>query len=485
MASFTFYGGVNEIGGNKILIEDQDTRLFLDFGMSFSLANQYFDDFLPPRKCNGVLDLLEFGLLPDLKGLYRCDYLAHCDLPTDSEPGFDGVLLSHAHIDHCAYVHYLREDIPLYCTQGAKDIMLALDETGSTGTCELISLKESFQTYVNSKGGESKLHGEKAKKLRPYNVVEDAFTVGEIEAEALSVSHSLEGATAYILHTSAGPIVYTGDFRFHGYKGGETKQFVERAAEVEPIAMICEGTRVNSTQADSEEKVKEVAKERVDKTKGLVVANFPVRDTDRMQSFFQVAQQTDRALVINLKQAYLLELFRASGIATPRIDDEHIRVYIPRKTWGVYRDDRFSEKIQREDYDYWEREFLDHANAVSARDIRENQNEYIFRCDFFELKELIDVKPEAGSCYIRSVCEPFDVEMELDLKKAENWLTHFGLYPYTQIHASGHLNYDEIRDVVETVQPKVLIPVHTQHPEVFRTFHENVILPAMGAEIAL
>ena len=44
-----------------------------------------------------------------------------------------------------------------------------------------------------------------------------------------------------------------------------------------------------------------------------------------MQSFFQVAQQTDRALVINLKQAYLLELFKASGIATPRIDDDQLR----------------------------------------------------------------------------------------------------------------------------------------------------------------
>jgi ribonuclease J len=204
-----------------------------------------------------------------------------------------------------------------------------------------------------------------------------------------------------------------------------------------------------------------------------------------MQSFFQVAQQTDRALVINLKQAYLLELFKASGIATPRIDDDHIRVHIPRKTWGVWKDDRFSEKIQREDYDYWEREFLDHANAVSARDIRENQDDYIFRCDFFELKELIDVKPDAGSCYIRSVCEPFDIEMELDLKKAENWLTHFGLYLYTQIHASGHLNYDEIRDVIETVQPKTLIPVHTQHPEVFQSLHDNVIIPEKGREIVL
>jgi ribonuclease J len=89
----------------------------------------------------------------------------------------------------------------------------------------------------------------------------------------------------------------------------------------------------------------------------------------------------------------------------------------------------------------------------------------------------------AGSSYIRSVCEPFDLEMELDLKKVENWLAHFGLYPYTHIHASGHLNYDEIRVVVETVQPKTLIPVHTQHPEVFKNFHDNVIMPEKGIEI--
>jgi ribonuclease J len=485
MTSLTLYGGVSEIGGNKILLEDQATRVFLDFGMSFSLANQYFDEFMQPRKCNGILDLLEFGLLPNLEGLYRCDYLEHCQLPSEEARSVDAVLLSHAHMDHCSYIHYLREDIPIYCTQASEDIMQALDETGSTGTCELISLKESFKTYINSKGGESKLYGERARKPRPYNIVEGAFDAGGLDAEALPVSHSLEGATAYILETSSGPVVYTGDFRFHGYKGEETRRFVERAAEVEPVAMICEGTRVNSTQVDSEEHVKEVAKERVEKTNGLVVVNFPVRDTDRMQSFYQVAQQTDRALVINLKQAYLLELFRESGITTPRIDDDHIRVYIPRKTWGVYKDDRFSEKIQREDYDYWERDFLDHANAVTARDISENQDEYIFRCDFFELKELIDVKPEAGSSYIRSVCEPFDLEMELDLKKVENWLTHFGLYPYTHIHASGHLNYDEIRDVVQTVQPKTLIPVHTQHPEVFKNFHDNVVLPEKGIAINL
>jgi len=245
MTSLTPYGGANEIGGNKILLEDQDARVFLDFGMSFSLANQFFDEFMQPRKCNGILDLLEFGLLPNLDGIYRCDYLDHCKLPFEETRSVDGLLLSHAHMDHSAYIHYLRDDIPLYCTEGAKDIMQALDETGSSGTCELISLKESFKTYVNKKGEESKLYGEKAKKPRPYTIVEKRFNVGGLEAEALPVSHSLEGATAYILHTSAGAVVYTGDFRFHGYNGDETRRFVERAAEVDPVAMVCEGTRVN------------------------------------------------------------------------------------------------------------------------------------------------------------------------------------------------------------------------------------------------
>ena len=60
MTSITFYGGVNEVGGNKILIEDEDSRILLDFGMSFTLKYQYYSiPFLSPKDEN---DLLEFGL---------------------------------------------------------------------------------------------------------------------------------------------------------------------------------------------------------------------------------------------------------------------------------------------------------------------------------------------------------------------------------------------------------------------------------------
>jgi len=41
MVSLTFYGGVDEIGGNKVLLEDGDARIFLDFGQAFTLAASF------------------------------------------------------------------------------------------------------------------------------------------------------------------------------------------------------------------------------------------------------------------------------------------------------------------------------------------------------------------------------------------------------------------------------------------------------------
>jgi len=49
MMTLSFYGGVNEVGGNKILLEDKDTKIFLDFGMSFSAREKYFEEYLKPR----------------------------------------------------------------------------------------------------------------------------------------------------------------------------------------------------------------------------------------------------------------------------------------------------------------------------------------------------------------------------------------------------------------------------------------------------
>jgi mRNA degradation ribonuclease J1/J2 len=49
MVRLTFYGGVDEIGGNKILLEDSGTKIFLDFGQSFTFGSEFFTSWLQPR----------------------------------------------------------------------------------------------------------------------------------------------------------------------------------------------------------------------------------------------------------------------------------------------------------------------------------------------------------------------------------------------------------------------------------------------------
>ena len=65
MTNLTFYGGVNEVGGNKILLEDKDTKIFLDFGMSFGKRGAYFDEFMGPRTPTGPVSYTHLTLPPN------------------------------------------------------------------------------------------------------------------------------------------------------------------------------------------------------------------------------------------------------------------------------------------------------------------------------------------------------------------------------------------------------------------------------------
>ena len=63
LTNITFHGGVNDIGGNKFLVESKDTKVFMDFGMSFSQEGQFFSQFLGPRTSNSLNDLFDEQLV--------------------------------------------------------------------------------------------------------------------------------------------------------------------------------------------------------------------------------------------------------------------------------------------------------------------------------------------------------------------------------------------------------------------------------------
>ena len=52
-------------------------------------------------------NLFEFELSPKLKGIYRRDYAKHSDFGVEEYNQIDAIVLTHAYVDHCAYIHYV------------------------------------------------------------------------------------------------------------------------------------------------------------------------------------------------------------------------------------------------------------------------------------------------------------------------------------------------------------------------------------------
>jgi ribonuclease J len=100
--------------------------------------------------------------------------------------------------------------------------------------------------------------------------------------------------------------------------------------------------------------------------------------------------------------------------------------------------------------------------------------------DFMNFTELIDIRPQVGSPFILSMSEPF-TEEDLEAKIFHNWITHFGL-KYNQLHASGHIGKTELMSVIKRINPKILFPVHTEHPEMFQDLVSGVLLPQKNHE---
>jgi ribonuclease J len=198
-----FYGGVNEVGGNKILLDDNGTKIFLDFGKGFSRRAKFFEEYLKPRSANGLVDFIEMGLIPDIEGVYREDLIEMAGRKA-AAPQVDAVLVSHAHADHVDYISFLHRDIPIYIGSTCHTILKSIQERAP----------RDFEREVLDFLPRPSKRGAKPveRKINEFRSGRK-FKVGSLEIHPIHVDHSIPGAYGFIIYTSAGPIAYTGDIR--------------------------------------------------------------------------------------------------------------------------------------------------------------------------------------------------------------------------------------------------------------------------------
>lgn len=513
MARITCFDGVNCIGGNKILLEDGEKKLFFDFGRNFGAEGEFYEEFIQPKTLAGLYEHVQMGFLPPFRDLYRddmvselCDPWHGIDAPKIGEVG--GILVSHAHVDHIGALHHLRTDIPIYCSPMTAAISRALQDTGTSPSdaeyCYYVLRTEKDGGGLTSPHW--KTHPAAGRKycltdLHPTNnfevfwkntpggrdlealVCESTTTCAGLNVRSFPVDHSVYGATAWAVETEAGWVVYSGDVRVHGGYGDYTRRFAEEAAKLNPIALIIEGTRIESESSFTEASVKDTSLDVVRQCKGLVIADFGPRNVERLISFLDIACETGRKLAILPKDAYLLDAMRQAGGSqtVPPIDSDGIRIYC--KYSGA--SSKWQDQI-REAYPNL---------CVTPDEVSANQDKFICCLSFWDVNELPYIRPVHGSIWVSSNCEAFNEEMKIDQERLLNWLERFGIAfvggetgHNSPFHVSGHASGSDLLEIVRTIRPKMLIPVHTERPDIYaeRLAGEcEVRLPRKGMPIVI
>ncbi len=449
MVRLTFHGGVREIGGNKILLEDRDARLWLDMGQSFSFGGDYFiDPYLNARARFGLRDYFALDLMPRIPGLYSQDVLVDTDMDWEP-PQFSGIAVSHIHFDHVNHLRFVDPTVPVFLGEGTR-IML-----------------ESWMTTSRNMD----LGDHDWRQFRTGRSV----AVDGLEIEPVHVDHSAPAAYGFLIHTSEGTIAYTGDLRRHGPHADMTDDFEAAAKKAKPIALITEGTRVAPTENRQNFSEKEVRERAPDAIRGakdkMAFVTFYPRDVDRIKTFAAVAEETGRNFVLSAKTAHLLMAMRRdTRIKVPDVaKDGNLLVY--------------ARDLSKQDQ--WEKDVKAAvpSKIVDSEYVNKHQKELLMQLDFYQLTELVDLKPEPGSVFIHSKSEPFEEE-DLEAAIRDSWMKWFKLQ-LVQLHASGHCSQPEVRDLVRTVNPKVVVPVHTQHPELFEAFGPRVMQPTYRGTLTL
>ncbi len=154
-----FLGGLNEIGKNFTLYECQEDMFIVDCGLSF-----------PDEDMLGI-DMV----IPDFTFVEK------------NRSKIRGVIITHGHEDHIGAVPYLLKklNVPVY------------------GTALTIGLIE----------GKLKEHGLTASAHLHVTPAGSHIRMGCMDVELIHVNHSIADAVALAIHSPAGVLVHTGDFK--------------------------------------------------------------------------------------------------------------------------------------------------------------------------------------------------------------------------------------------------------------------------------
>ena len=350
----------------------------------------------------------------------------------------DAIFLSHYHGDHYGLLTQAPEGTKVYATKETANLMKV-----------------------------SGVFGEDLTKHLVIQIVDNTVTFKDFRVTKYDVDHSAFGACAFLFEACGKRILYSGDIRLHGKKGVLYKNLPQNVDYLflEGTNLGRGGGRQKSEKAVENEFVKRFSSYQ----DNIHLVWCSSQNIDRLVALYKACIRTGRTLCIDPYTAYVLEFAFSVHPTIPTAKAlPNLKIYYPHRltTMMMERDETII-------YGPYSKE-----KKVDMADFCANPSKYVL---LFRPKLLGDLKKylaDTKVCLTNSIWAQYWEQNKPEINSLKEWLAEKPelRQKLPDIHTSGHADVASLQKIVEHIQPKTIIPIHTAHSESFSSlFPKNSV----------
>ena len=449
-AAVIFEGGTDTIGGNAVVlkVEKKATafQYLFDFGVSM-------DAYRPQRTLRSEPESIE--------------EFVRRGLISDFDMNFRACFLSHAHPDHCVA-------LPSLCRSKHRPAALWATKTTSR-------LVDNVQFI------EKPLHIDTFEKGDYYEDLVANDHGLNVKVALYPVDHDVPGACSFFVIAENALLIYTGDFRDHGFLSEVIKsQFWEYAKLLQSknrfhsCTVVCEGTNFGlpfdfRSQRDFDDRMKDILKHYAKDLVSLIINSDGLWD---LFSTIRIAetQKVGRQIVLSRTLSKFLDKIRNSFL-------EDYRRAVTKEGLAAFQAMMNLNRFMI--YDPRRGDSIDLLRKISA-----NPSKYLLfltRNDAFHaLEEIAMFSGQVGGCCVLSFSAN-ESTYEPATRTFAEAIGHIGFcVEKTNVLARGHVSPHRLVDIMASIKPSKVFVMHTLAPEGLKAFLQShldceIIAPSKGA----
>ena len=423
--------GTHQIGGSCVEISAGDCRILLDLGLPLTISG----DDAQPVAGQSVQALLTSGVLPHIGGVYAGD-----------RPEVRAVIISHVHQDHMGLANFIHPDIPVYATEGAW------------------ALTEALSPFLPTRIPITNRHTMPMRTPQRF---------GALTVTALPVDHSAPDAAALLVEGDGKRLLYTGDLRAHGRKGYMFGDLIQDLSGTIDTLLI-EGTTIGRPDHEpaSEQSLEPEFMRLFLQQPHMSLVFCSAQNLDRLVTIYRAVKQTHKTMVIDLYTAFTLHKLTCLSDRLPQWHWPEIQI----APW-MYQQQRLTDAGHGEFVEATRPKWTNMRKMKTrGKDIvllmRSNRKMANIETALGEESRLVQVLWSmwdgywADDQHVRPFCEKYGINR-------------------TYVHTSGHASWSDLKRLVEGLKPVAVVPIHTEHAEVFAKHFNNVILPSDGESVTM